>query len=106
MRGAGHGDRFDTMCLDARCGEPWSILSRSSSGHLYILGLEVLDNLPHDRIVKVGEDWMETWVRRDGQGKLTEELRPVTDAVIRSCIQSGNWLSEDMATALDAMRQS
>jgi len=57
--------------------------------------MEVLDNLPHDRVVRTpgAPEWAETWVVEDVAAAhgLREEARPLQDALIRRCLDSADW---------------
>jgi Putative S-adenosyl-L-methionine-dependent methyltransferase len=73
----------------------------------YVLALEVLDNLPHDKVVRDNADspWHETWVEYppDSQSgasvteaahaKLSESRRPVQDHLIRRCMGAADWMA-------------
>lgn len=62
---------------------------------MYVLGLEVLDNLAHDRVERREGRWMETWVEyeEDGSGGELgrEALRPVRDGLIRRTMEAFDW---------------
>jgi hypothetical protein len=67
---------------------------------LYIMAFEVLDNMPHDKIV-VGDDGVVREVavsRRNGSnvvtgdGKLIEILQPLSDPCIHECLQASKLL--------------
>lgn len=113
-RGDGiHRDRFASIAADASTSRAWEDLGLGGGDdHVYVLGLEVLDNLPHDRVERVGGDWMETWVRYDdekgagddgGGGGGTDsgslELRPMADDRIARCFGAHDWVGEAAAAA-------
>jgi hypothetical protein len=50
----------------------------------FVLALEVLDNLPHDRVVLDESGWKETHISEGPP--LREELWPVSDALIARCL--------------------
>jgi hypothetical protein len=77
---AGHGDVYEARHADATQESTWRGLVPDDSPTL-ILGMEVLDNLPHDKLVRDGNGvWNETVVVQTEEG-LREALRPVTDDV-------------------------
>ncbi|KAF0743122.1 hypothetical protein Ae201684_002179 [Aphanomyces euteiches] len=49
----------------------------------YFLAMEVLDNLPHDKVTQEDGQWYETWVDPDA---LVEEKRPLSDPLIRQAM--------------------
>ncbi|KAF0696747.1 Aste57867_12506 [Aphanomyces stellatus] len=51
--------------------------------HCYFVAMEVLDNLPHDKVTQDGGEWFETWV---DAATLAEERRPLTDALIQQTL--------------------
>jgi len=71
---------------DAAVAEAWGAVDDSPC---YVVMLEVLDNLPHDRICR-GKDgrWMQTRVRRNDRTAtgLEEVLEPLTDPLIQRCL--------------------
>ena len=73
-----------------------------AGGKTAIVMLEVLDNLPHDRVVRdptTGE-WLETYVGRDGAGRLHEVEEVISDATIRSCLSCYTSMEEESKHAL------
>lgn len=55
----------------------------------FVMGLEVLDNLPHDKVVRFGRSaWHEAHVvdRGNGDGPLAEDFRPVADQLISDAL--------------------
>ncbi|QDZ22027.1 S-adenosyl-L-methionine-dependent methyltransferase [Chloropicon primus] len=89
-----HSSRFTTVAGDAADGGVWRGLVREREGHVYVLGTEILDNLPHDRVEKVGGEWMETWIRYDDDDSPNgrEELRPLRDRSIGRCLEAFDWV--------------
>lgn len=90
--GGGHADRFTVEERDA--SDPWPA---EHPGPCFVVALEVLDNLPHDRVARpraeggaaaavAGGGWAETVVvedraeRRGVGGSLREEERPLSGA--------------------------
>ncbi len=76
----GHGDAFHSHVGDACHQETW----KKSVGNreCFIIGMEVLDNLPHDKVVAMDKGggemiWMETCVGEE------ELFRPVSDDLIK-----------------------
>ena len=55
----------------------------------FVMGLEVLDNLPHDKIkwCDETEQWMETHVVRTQDDGLREEYRPLQDSLISETLK-------------------
>lgn len=58
-----------------------------------MLAFEVLDNLPHDCVVRqVGSaDWQEVTVEREPSGSLHLSERPLHDPLIRQVLGSAQW---------------
>ncbi|RHY34676.1 hypothetical protein DYB32_000757 [Aphanomyces invadans] len=50
----------------------------------YFVAMEVLDNLPHDKVTQEGGQWHETWVNPK---TLSEHHRPLTDPLIRQTLE-------------------
>lgn len=55
----------------------------------FVVGLEVLDNLTHDKVVRCADsgDWLETLVQADDGGKLREVHQPLRDDDIRIALE-------------------
>ena len=68
------GDRSDMNPMEEEC---------------FVMGLEVLDNLPHDKIkwCDETEQWMETHVVRTQDDGLREEYRPLQDSLISETLK-------------------
>jgi len=77
LREAGHGDVYVSRVADATKDDTW-IGDGDAQVPTLILGMEVLDNLPHDKVVQVDGVWHQTRVAVDG-GALREVLEPLTD---------------------------
>jgi hypothetical protein len=77
LREAGHGDVYFSRVADATKDSTW-IGQGDSERPTLILGMEVLDNLPHDKVVEVDGVWHQTHVVVDGEAP-REVLEPVTD---------------------------
>lgn len=96
-----HGDRYSVEIRDASNPSGWGEgKGGARPGACFVLALEVMDNLPHDRVARpraddrAGEEeegggWMETtveerWVRREGgegaEAMLREVERPLSGA--------------------------
>ncbi|ETW03116.1 hypothetical protein H310_05540 [Aphanomyces invadans] len=54
------------------------------SDSCYFVAMEVLDNLPHDKVTQEGGQWHETWVNPK---TLSEHHRPLTDPLIRQTLE-------------------
>ncbi|GBF96788.1 hypothetical protein Rsub_09644 [Raphidocelis subcapitata] len=82
-RASRHAGAFLSLRADASRAEAWGRLAaalppqHAAGGHAFVVMTEVLDNLPHDKIVRggsgggngdSGSGWRETWVRRPGGG--------------------------------------
>lgn len=89
VRDRGHGPVFRSNVGDACQQETWkSVVNRNDCP--FIIGMEVLDNLPHDKVVPMDRGdgdmiWMESCVSmvHDDIGEVDEVFRPVSDACIR-----------------------
>ncbi|RHY61958.1 hypothetical protein DYB30_002601 [Aphanomyces astaci] len=49
----------------------------------YFVAMEVLDNLPHDKVSQDGGEWFETWV---DPTTLSEQRRPLEDPLVRQTL--------------------
>lgn len=81
---SGHGDIFQSCVGDACLPETWQKFV--GQRECFIIGMEVLDNLPHDKVVAMnGGDgdmvWMESCV--DYSNDIEETFRPVSDDTLR-----------------------
>jgi len=54
--------------------------------HCFIIALEVIDNLPHDKVVILEKEQCETYIIESANHKFFEEYAPVSDPVIQSCL--------------------
>ena len=78
---ARHAHVHDVIKHDAALPAAWGTRDNAPC---FVLALEVLDNLPHDRVVLGEGGWQET---RISEGPpLREELQPVSDALIARCL--------------------
>ena len=80
----GHGDVFQSHVGDACLEETWNTCV--GDRECFIIGMEVLDNLPHDKVVAMDSGdgemiWMESCVATPF-GK-EEVFRPVSDDIVR-----------------------
>lgn len=73
---ASHGDVYRSQHADATREETWRQFADERP--TLILGMEVLDNLPHDLVVQVDGVWHQTRVAVEGEA-LREVLEPVAD---------------------------
>ena len=90
VRVAGHGKgRHQTKIGDATDPTTWG---PSNAEACFIIALEVLDNLPHDRVwrPKRGEgEWTQTEIARDpSTGELTQRDAPLKDDLIKRTLQA------------------
>jgi hypothetical protein len=98
VRRAGHGnDVHDARVGDATSVQTWGATNEETC---FVIALEVLDNLPHDRVwrPKRGEgDWMQTEVVRNSTtGELAQCEVPLEDALIQRTLQAID-LTADLA---------
>jgi Putative S-adenosyl-L-methionine-dependent methyltransferase len=94
-----HPRVHNVMHADAAAASTWAPLVSASP--CYVIALELLDNLPHDRVCLSDDGtWSETRVYF-AQGKWQEQLQPVADPLIKRCLdiytqhsgrRGGNWL--------------
>jgi len=82
--GEQHSDRFRSELRDATSG--WGSLDERG---VVVLACELLDNLPHDRVVRgpPGDPWQETWIEEGASGP-TECLRPAEDSLVMRCLMA------------------
>lgn len=88
-----HGGKFSVSIGDARDPAVWGT---GEPVYTYVVAMEVVDNLPHDRVSRARPDaeWNETWVHRDpASGELVEVLRPLQDPLVRQCLHGADWSS-------------
>ncbi|KAI8112143.1 hypothetical protein M9434_003467 [Picochlorum sp. BPE23] len=113
VHGAGHGDDvFRAHVGDACEHETWHRVARDDTAGCFIVGMEVLDNLPHDKVVKLENDlgesvWMESCVEYDPENldqEPEEHVRPLSDAVITDVLKSWSELKESESTSLSVDR--
>jgi Putative S-adenosyl-L-methionine-dependent methyltransferase len=66
-----------------------------------VVAMEVLDNLPHDRVERAdtASPWQETWVTKSSSGRWAHELRPLEDPTLDECLSTFDWVSEDKEVA-------
>ena len=96
MHDEAHKARFQSLSFNAMDSEAWASIQEE---HVYILGLELLDNLPHDRVElwknksqSQSHRWMETWVNYcDQHPHGAQELREMKDDKIRGCFSAYDW---------------
>ena len=107
MQSEAHTARFQSLAFNAMDSEAWAGM-QAEEGHLYIVGLEVLDNLPHDRVEWVDQGWMETWVSYcdDRHPHGTQELRELSDGEIAGCLGACDWDGADQSKAEEESQES
>jgi hypothetical protein len=69
--------------------------------HVFVAAMEVLDNLPHDRVERANSTspWQETWVTQASSGQWHHELRPLEDHTIAECLSTFEWVSDNKELA-------
>ena len=97
VKGAGHGPEVHrTVVGDAANVKSWGSQSDEAC---FVIALEVLDNLPHDRVWRpkrgVGE-WMQTEIVKDESGALVQRETPLKDELIKRTLQAIQ-LTSDLA---------
>ena len=75
LNAAGHGDVYFSRVADATKESTWE-KDADFETPVLVLGMEVLDNLPHDKVVRVDGIWHQTRINTD---RSEEVLEPVTD---------------------------
>ena len=107
VKGAGHASDVFQACVGDACeADTWE---RYGENECFIIGMEVLDNMPHDKVVCVEDDsgemvWMESCVEfeddvmfdRDPQ----EILRHVSDATIMGVFKAYMDMNESQSQGL------
>eukprot|EP00798_Chlamydomonas_sp_ICE-L_P003189 gene3189-13203_t len=106
----GHKNRFRMVRGNAWDPATWG---PRDYAHSHIIMMEVLDNLPHDRVVrsKPSEPWQQTVVvpkegRSMEDGPWEEKLEPLSDPLIQRCIDtvySPQTLEDKMDTRLNKL---
>jgi Putative S-adenosyl-L-methionine-dependent methyltransferase len=66
----------------------------------YVLAFEVLDNLPHDCVVKQtgNAEWLEVTVEKKPSGRLQLIERPLQDSLIQNVLKSARWDKAGVST--------
>lgn len=89
---AGHHDRFKMLRGNAWDRSTWGA---QEWNHSFVLAMEVLDNLPHDRVFRrqEGEAWQQTCVHVSSGaamevGPWSEVLEPLDDPLLKRCLAS------------------
>mmetsp|Transcript_3237 Transcript_3237/g.8191 ORF Transcript_3237/g.8191 Transcript_3237/m.8191 type:complete len:456 (+) Transcript_3237:178-1545(+) len=83
----GHHERFAVQRRDAADAAGWEL----DDGPCYVLALEVMDNMAHDRVVRRDGEWYETHVRHYkgcASGDMEEVLLPLQDNLIQRCMSA------------------
>ena len=98
VRRSGHAnDVHDATVGDATSLQTWGATNEETC---FVIALEVLDNLPHDRVwrPKRGEgEWMQTEIVRNlTTGELAQREAPLADALIQRTLQAID-LTADLA---------
>jgi hypothetical protein len=63
--------------------------SQRSRDRACVFAMELLDNLPHDKVILRDGRALQVHVRRAADGSLSEELRPLTDPLIIDALRLG-----------------
>lgn len=85
--GARHAGVFRSQVVDATV---WPGEGVVHAGPCFVIALEVLDNLPHDKVVWDEQQWWQVEVEKRGDGgggSLGEVVRPVADALVLQALQ-------------------
>lgn len=97
VRDAGHGPEVHkTVVGDAANVKSWGSQSDEAC---FVIALEVLDNLPHDRVWRPRRgdgEWMQTEIVKDDSGALVQRETALTDALIKRTLQAIQ-LTSDLA---------
>lgn len=97
----GHSDERFSICIGNACNlSTWKGLRRQAP---FVIAMEVLDNLPHDKVAyTVGRgreaEWMESLVSiaNDGNfGQPEEHRRPVKDSLIKRALEAWLYLENE-----------
>lgn len=75
---------------DAKLPGTWG---RASQSPCFIIMMEVLDNCPHDKVVRQGpnDSWQQVSVAQSPHGRFAEVLQPLTDGLISECLHAASW---------------
>lgn len=76
-----HSDVCKVECLDMLT---WK---SQVTKQCFVIALEVLDNLPHDKLVLQDGQWHQTMVDLDGSGDFLEKTDPLEDPLIRETLR-------------------
>ncbi|KAF2288878.1 hypothetical protein GH714_022524 [Hevea brasiliensis] len=84
-----HLSKFKVECRDAADRGGWG-MGMWSNSHVWVIMLEVLDNLPHDLIYSENQvlPWKEVWIEKQPDRKTLSELyKPLQDPLIKCCVE-------------------
>ena len=114
LRGAGHAERCDCLTgdflkwggapfVDVGSGAP--VATGVVDDGCFVVSLEVLDNMPHDKIVSVGGGpWLETVVETsEVDGARVEAHRPLDDSLVREAVAAFGIDTNVVASSRDAV---
>ena len=115
LRGAGHAERCDCLIgdflkwggdapfVDVGSGAP--VATGVVDEGCFVISLEVLDNMPHDKVVSIGGGpWLETVVETsDVDGARVEVHRPLDDALVREAVAAFGIDTNVVACSRDAV---
>lgn len=64
-----------------------------SDQHCFIILMEVLDNCPHDKVVRAGAQhaWQQAMVASPEHGPPVERLQPLSDPLVQECLAAADW---------------
>lgn len=81
----------------------WELLTCLLQVYSYVLAFEVLDNLPHDCVVKRegSDEWLEVTVQHEASmpGSFHLSERPLQDPLIHKVLMSAQWNKAGVATS-------
>eukprot|EP00892_Ulva_mutabilis_P008608 jgi/Ulvmu1/6119/UM027_0097.1 len=85
-----HGTAFQAVVGDARASEPWK---RCRQVYTYVVAMEVLDNLPHDCVMRDGPEgpWQEVVVQRGAAGGCELGRRELQDGLVTQALHAADW---------------
>ncbi|KAK9825352.1 hypothetical protein WJX81_001851 [Elliptochloris bilobata] len=87
-----HSGLCTVECRDAADTGGWGAPAEE---HTFVLAMEVLDNMPHDRVARNARSgaWLQTCVVDTACDGLREELEPLQDGLVGRCLRVGDWAS-------------
>ncbi|KAL3143873.1 hypothetical protein ABBQ32_003691 [Trebouxia sp. C0010 RCD-2024] len=98
LRDCRHTACYKVLQQDAICSSLWDTVDQQPC---VIILMELLDNLPHDKVWRHSpdSDWREIWIQAadpsQGLQRPKEVLRPVSDPLIWACLAAAQDLQQD-----------